>query len=192
MTLPPEARDRLLELWDPIKGGRSWSRRSMPDEHDELDAYLYALTHKGGWTLQSISDVIGITRERVRQRVERAKECNFAIDYVDVPIYVKPVPVKEYVRPRPKLNSSQVRKLRNLHSMAKNLRGKCGDTSERRASEALSAYLNELIYENGYWTADVARAMGVKVITVRARLSRFGYRPLAPSQKPYQGLTSKS
>jgi DNA-directed RNA polymerase sigma subunit (sigma70/sigma32) len=57
----PKQKKRLIQL--PKETSDSLSEMTNKDDRDD---YVRAL-RKAGWTLQSISDSIGVSRERVRQ-----------------------------------------------------------------------------------------------------------------------------
>lgn len=152
-----------------------------------------------GYTLECLASEVGLTRERIRQLVLKAPETPAAAPVVGA----RPEPVDlpwpdlkaSWLRwPRPQLSPAEVAELRALQNQARELRGShSADDPRRLASEQLSARLADLMENAGFTYGELAGALGVEPMTVRARLKRHGHRGgPAPSQKQYVGGSRSS
>lgn len=170
---------RQLELDDPIVVGHT----------ARLNFYLLNLK-AAGHTLQSLGVVLGVSRERIRQRVAKA----YPVD--DTPcVPMPPAPEPPVLGPpapkHPITTTAENRELLALRESATQVRGWTpADSPLRSASERLSALLNEY-WQRGVPMAYLARVIGVSPRAVYLRLSQHGYRTLPPSQRHYQGGPGK-
>lgn len=168
LTLPSEVRDKFSTL-------------GMNERND----YIVALRN-AGWTLQAISDAIGVTRERVRQIVAETKPA-IIFDEIPLPpiVYEKPKPV--YVEP----NAETLARLLELQPLAKQVRGT--SPAFRDEGEEYSRLLHEAHTVQGVTIYRLAKRLGVTPASIRFRLARYGYLPtLSGSSVAYQLLKSKS
>lgn len=171
LTLPGETQDHLRRL----AGG---------DDPQRRDDYLAAL-YDAGWPYAAAATVLGLARETIREWAQKGFP-----DADKLP----PVP-QPPERPEPpqrlswgELTDPERRQLRALQNLASELRGHHDlDAPERRASEDLSAMIDELTTrKDGRLTyAQIGEAMGVRPMTVRARLKRHGYRTTNPTLRQY-------
>lgn len=173
LKLPEHAAQVLLRL------------REMEDSRP-LNSYLRALADKG-WGYQSSATVLGLSRQTVHQHAKRGSlNCDLIPEAPPVPPHPRPE------RPEPpSLSREQIRRLRTLQNLAVKCRGhhRPGDP-RRKASEELSRMINDLTKE-GINYPTIGAAIGVRPMTVRARLKRHRYRRTNPSLKPYGGYRSQ-
>ena len=151
------------------------------------NAYASAL-RGAGWTLQSISDAADITRERVRQIVQK--------DYPGVDISTLPLPeppeharkaVREFVEPDP----AKLARLLELKPLAQQVRSN-GD-KYREEAEEYSALIAEVHLEDGVTLYRLAKRLGVSHGALRFRLARYGYkRPADGTSKVYTPILEKN
>jgi hypothetical protein len=172
LTLPPAAAHRLRGLYamaDTIDGTRL------------ADSYMLAL-REAGWSLQSIATPLGITRERVRQRIPQAAR---DLDLI-VPSAPKRQPWKRTKkRPNAHLGASEARRMRELHALASRLRGGHGEGHPFRVA---SVQLTEAIAEarmRDVPRREIAEALNVTVDAITMRLKGHGYLTTAPSMVPF-------
>lgn len=152
---------------------------------NERNDYITALRN-AGWTLQSISEATGITRERVRQ-VATGTTPTITFDSVPLPpvVYEKPKPV--YVEP----NAEVLARLRELKPLASQVRGT--SPAFRAEGEEYSRLLNEAHTVGGVTIYRLAKRLGVTPASIRFRLARYGYLPsLNGKNTAYKLLKSKS
>lgn len=150
--------------------------------------------HQYGYSMDSLGQVIGITRERIRQLILQAEDVSGVPLVVGAPppALDLPWPTQKALRlrwPRPTLTSQEVDSLHTLQEGAKQCRGNmAADDARREASERLTSTLTDLVDRRGFSYAELAAALGVQPRTVFARLRRHGRNGgPPPSQKRYQG-----
>ena len=168
LTLPSEVHERFTTL-------------GMNERND----YIVALRN-AGWTLQSISDATGVTRERVRQIVATTE---VVIRFEDIPnppvVAERPKPV--YVEP----SAETLTRLRELQPMASKVRGT--SPAFRAEGEEFSRLLNYAHTVEGVTIYRLAKRLGVTPASIRFRLARYGYLPSLKGESPtYRLLKSKS
>lgn len=188
-------------MFNRIGGAPLFNGRAMlPDStvHDLLEMYAESDTRRGarrldafmaalrgaGWTLAAIGEPIGITRERVRQRVARiqAEEWPTDVEIPEVPTYTRPTPKVQVRKVWPSLDSVEAEEMRTLRALATKCRGVHGpDHPYRQASERLSEMVAEAKLR-GVRNRELAEAMGVTVGAVVMRLKTHGYFRTPPSQ----------
>ena len=170
---------------------------SLPDEtvelikslnRQEFISYCRALKAEG-WTLQSIADAKGITRERIRQLVVGYPEVSASIDHLSVPKLpvIEAVKVVKKVREVP---DGVAMLLKNLHSKAYWVRGK--SSLNRKEAEQLGELISDLIYNQFYSINQVAKAIGVSHLAIRARLVRYGYAKSDGKTRIFRQLTHRA
>lgn len=170
---------------------------SLPDEtvelikslnRQEFISYCRALKAEG-WTLQSIADAKGITRERIRQLVVGYPEVSAPIDHLPVPKLpvIEAVKVVKKVREVP---DEVAILLKDLHSKAYWVRGK--SPLNREEAERLGEFIWDLIHNQFYSINQVAKAIGVSHLAIRARLVRYGYAKSDGKTRIFRQLTHRA
>jgi hypothetical protein len=95
-------------------------------------------------------------------------------------------------RPDTELSGGMRAWLNDMYQRARKVRGGTPlDHPDRIISETLSAVLADLKYRCRVPASRLADAMGCEEGTVWMRLSRHGYRTLAPSQQPYRRMVAR-
>lgn len=155
---------------------------------EERNEYIRRLRDKG-WTLQSIADVIGTTRELVR--LVSAEKTPLAFDPTNVNGLPLPsIPVKEKVIKTRKLLDPEVgERLRDLHSKARHVRSSLPDF--RQEAEELTALINEQTLK-GISTYTIAKELGITVAAVNTRLVRYGYRKSTGDSKMFNPIRHRN
>jgi len=142
-------------------------------DRDTRNAYIQEL-RLAGWTLDSISEASGLTREGVRQIVLKVGN-----DFTHTDLYVPAVPevvvadkaVKEYVEPKPET----LARLLELQPLAQKVRG---HSSEYRAeAEEYTSLLYKSHTDEGVTLYRLGKRLGVTHGAIRFRLARYGYKP---------------
>jgi len=168
LTLPNEVREKFGTL------GKS-----------ERNDYITALRNVG-WTLQSISEATGITRERVRQ-IATVEAVGIVFDEIPLPPVVPEKMKPVYIEPSEKT----LARLRELQPLASQVRGK--SPAFRAEGEEFSRLLNHARTVEGVTMYRLAKRLGVTPASIRFRLARYGYMPqLNGDGGSYQVLKSKS
>lgn len=185
-TETPKYRKTNLTL--PAEVVAAFEFASLDDRDMEIrNAYARAL-HDAHWTLQSISEAAGVTRERVRQLV--------ADEYPDVDLTGYPIPTppvfekaapREYVEPDP----VKLARLLELKPLAQKVRS---NSPENRAeAEEYSALIAEVHQQDGVTLYRLAKRLGVTHGALRFRLARYGYKkPQSGSSKVYAPILEKN
>ena len=143
------------------------------DDLETRNLYVAAL-RQAGWTLQSISNAAGITRERVRQIAENAPQD--AAQALPVGFTVpspprKPVRVpKTYVEP----DARKLARLLELQPLAQQNRHNSDEY--RQAAEDYTALVWEVHNQDGVTLYRLAKNLGVTHGALRFRLARYGYK----------------
>lgn len=168
LTLPSEVHERFTTL-------------GMNERND----YIVALRN-AGWTLQSISEATGVTRERVRQIVATTE---VVVRFEDIPtppiVAERPKPV--YVEP----SVETLVRLLELQPMASKVRGT--SPAFRAEGEEFSRLLDYAHKVEGVTIYRLAKRLGVTPASIRFRLARYGYLPSLNGESPtYRLLKSKS
>lgn len=158
---------------------------------------LFAITKSlrdAGWTLNAIALPIGVTRETVRLWAKAAEELP-ELPVLDLPAPPQQAPTKSQVD-RKRINTKKalaeardkrvfdelLPEMLELQPLAQKLRGPSENAPEiADASRRYTELLAEAIAA-GMSPTVLARALGIKPVTVAARLRRHGYRPKAPSE----------
>lgn len=144
-----------------------------------VDGYIWLL-RKNGWTLRSIGDALGVTREAVRLRLLDAGPVG-GLPPVELPP-VPPTPLpKRPQRSRLKVSPALARELRAELETASTVNGATpADDPRRTVSVRLTERLAALV-DQGVAIKELARALGVTHNAVKFRLGRHGHRALPPS-----------
>lgn len=156
-----------------------------PAASQRLNYYLHQL-HAAGWTLESLGTALGVTRERVRQRIGKAGRVEHDAPVISPP--PPPPPPDLPAAPPPRLRKvpdETARELRRLQAQAVRYRGHtAADSPVAQAARELSALMHRLVTNEKHTVSAVARAAGVTPSAVRLRLSKWGYRHCPPSCRP--------
>lgn len=179
---------RKTNLVLPPEVAEAFAFASHDDRNLELrNAYAKAL-HLAHWTLQSISEAAGVTRERVRQLV--------AVEYPDVDLTGYPVPSppvfekaapREYVEPDP----VKLARLLELKPLAQKVRS---NSPEHRAeAEEYTRLIADVHLNDGVTLYRLALRLGVTHGALRFRLARYGYKsPASGTSKVYAPILEKN
>jgi hypothetical protein len=181
--LPPNVVEDVSELKEAL----------AVEEWKELRAsYAYVLRN-AGWTLQSIADLFGWSRERVRQVYESADkalaEAVVSGHGLTVPqLPLKPVkPSPTYIEPSPET----LARLLELKPMAMAVRSFSPEFREE--AEEYTALLNYAHTVEGVTLYRLAKRLGVTHGALRFRLARYGYKPpINASSKVYKPVLMKN
>lgn len=162
---------------------------TLDDDPELRNEYIAAL-RQAGWTLQSIADVAGITRERIRQ-IAASYTGNLG-DYADelaVPLPPlkagKPKPV--YIEPVPET----LARLLELQTDAQSVRA--NSPRFRAEAEEYTRLLWESHHDDKVTLYRLAKRLGVTHGALRFRLARYGYlTPKDGSSKVYNPILDKN
>lgn len=148
---------------------------------DESVAVVQA-ARDAGWLLEEIGDVLGFTREFIRQLYER--ETDPAVEYVGFPKRpTKPKKARSrsmaWAR-RSMVSPEEIAELKVLQRVATKRRNG-GHPGCAAAAEELYARLDHL-RTIGAPIAWVSKELGLTQRTLAAGLGRYGYVPIPPSQ----------
>lgn len=183
--MPQSARPaRKPVVTEPFRG----LLREMREERDpRLPAVLH-VANLNGWTLQSLGDAVGITREWVRRLIQSATP-DESMDLPDVPMAPRAqVAAPKQSKPRLRIKPEIADRLREMRRVAATVNGGTpADAPERRVSEELSAALDSLVRQ-GVTVYEIARTLGVTQGAIAGRLARHGYRTATPSQEKHRYL----
>ena len=167
------------------------------DKTDTLvrNTYIAALRYKG-WTLQSIADATGITRERVRQI-----ETKISTDLIDqIKMFPNEFPIPElptvteikyrYEAYEPKPET--LARLKELQPYAQQIRSH--SPKYRAEAEEYTALLWKAHSEEKVTLYRLAKCLGVTHGAIRFRLVRYGYMEASKggSSKSYRPILDKN
>lgn len=160
-----------------------WDAFESIEDRETRDDYAVRL-RGGGWTLQSISDAAGITRERVRQIVGHGYG---GADLTPYPIPEPPVrehkPRREYIEPDPE----KLARLLELQDDASKARG--ASSPYAAAADEYTKLVAEVHLEDGVTLYRLAKRLGRTHGALRFRLARYGYKvPENGNSKVYKPL----
>jgi len=163
------------------------------EKKNEMFADYVALLRNAGWTLASIADPLGLTRERIRQIATSHESLELAGHFADAMGWEIPeVPEKDprYTRETTrriiKPSETALTRLRELKPRADNVRW--NNPSGRAEAEEYVALMAEEI-KRGVSVYALAKGLGLTSLAVRSRLSRYGHLP-APQNgsEKYQSM----
>jgi hypothetical protein len=158
-------------------------------DRETRNAYIQEL-RLAGWTLDSISEASGLTREGVRQIILKTGN-----DFEATDLYIPAVPevvvaekvAKEYVEPRPET----LARLLELQPLAQKVRSH--STEYRAEAEEYTALLYKAHTEEGVTLYRLGKRLGVTHGAVRFRLARYGYKPTVNGKsKVYDSILAKN
>lgn len=193
--LPGPVAGLLLDLYEEVPHDSAiyrWNSRTKSwgtydqEDIDVFDGLIRALVERG-WTFTSIANVIGVTREAVRQRANRGDTRWVDKDVLnDLPIPpLKPVPEPHYREPRPSLSDETAAYLKEMQRRTAPLNGGYpADHPIREEAKRMMAVVQREI-DRGVSAYSISRTLGVTPAAIYSRLTRYGLRG-----KPYpsQGL----
>lgn len=182
-TLPDEVRSRTAELQATLS----------PADWKALRAAYATTLRRAGWTLQSVSELFGWTRERVRQVANATGEVtartlveHYGLAVPELPMRPKRVP-PTYVEPSPET----LARLLELKPMAMSVRS--NSPKFRVEAEEYTRLLNHAHLVEGVTLYRLAKRLGVTHGAIRFRLARYGYKlPKNASSKVYQPILDKN
>lgn len=170
--MPRKAKAILLDARE-LSSEYGWTDEALASVHAARDA---------GWTLQEIGDVLGCTREYVRQLYE--KDVDPAVEVVGFPQKPKrpkaPKAIPGHVLRRGLVSPEEIVELAELQKVASRRRSN-GNPAAVLAAEELWRRVNDLV-DIGVPHTWLSRQMGMSAGAVRFGLARYGYRPGPPSQ----------
>lgn len=171
----------------------SLSRTLPASEWKDLRKTYAVLLRAEGWTLQSIAELLGWTRERVRQ-VASSRSVEVAQALAEKYGLVVPTPPnkperprREFVEPSPEV----LARLLELQPVARLVRSH--SPNYRAEGEEYTRLLNHAHAVEGVTLYRLAKRLGVTHGAIRFRLARYGYkRPVNASSKVYQPILDKN
>lgn len=156
------------------------------DDIETRNDYIATLRSQG-WSLQSIADAVGFTRERIRQicEVKKAKQD------MSYPLPTPPLkPIKEK-RVLPEPDAKSIERLLKLQPMAQQVRSHSGKF--RKEAEEYSALVYKVYTEEGVSLFRLAKYLGVTHGALRFRMARYGYiKTKNPKSSCYQPIIEKN
>lgn len=146
---------------------------------EKRNSYCAAL-RKAGWTLQSISDAAGLTRERVRQIVKEPQtEDITGLPVPEPPKHERKAP-RVYVEPDP----DKLARLLELKPLAQQVR--LNSPQYRAEAEEYTKLIAECHLEDKVTLYRLALRLGVSHGALRFRLARYGLKvPVNGTSKVY-------
>lgn len=171
----------------------SFTRTLPASEWKDLRKTYAVLLRDAGWTLQSIAELLGWTRERVRQvassrSVETAKALaeKYGLVVPTPPLKPERAP-RQFVEPSP----DTLARLLELKPMAMAVRSHSPDF--RAEAEEYTRLLNHAHAVEGVTLYRLAKRLGVTHGAIRFRLARYGYKlPKNASSKVYRPILEKN
>ena len=144
---------------------------TVGDDIGRRNLYIGAL-RRAGWTLQSISEVTGVTRERVRQVAESTVGDSTPLDGLPVPS----PPLKPVRKPRTYVEPDPVKLARLLELQPLAQQNRHSTEEFRRAAEEYTALVWEVHNQDGVTLYRLAMRLGLTHGALRFRLARYGYK----------------
>jgi len=147
--------------------------KTINEDIPKRNAYIKALRNQE-WSLQSLADVHGVTRERIRQICNGDYETSAReVSVAGFPLPTPPLkPVREkkiYPEPRP----DALAKMLELQPLAQQVRSH--SPRYRKEAEEYSALIYETYKQDGVSLFRLAKYLGVTHGSLRFRLARYGY-----------------
>ncbi len=144
---------------------------------EERNQYVWRLRKEEGWSLESIGQAIGVTREMVRLIVEKLDQTPFqllpSVSQLPVPRRAR---VAKVVYRKTPIDPEALKVLKELHATATLLRGK--SVKNRTEAEEFTRLIHEQTLL-GVSTYTLAKELGLTVGAINLRLVRYGYRKTA-------------
>lgn len=150
-------------------------------EQDLLNAYLSLLAERG-WGYQPAATVLGMHRQSVRQRAQQGDQRALKGAALPTVPEARPGPPKP-----PAITPAEEERLLDLKKRSEGLRAEHpADDPRRLATEQMTKLIDQLTKRKITY-AQIAKVLGVRPMTVRARLMRHGYRNGYASLPLYRG-----
>lgn len=153
------------------------------------NAYARAL-RDAQWTLQSISEAAGLTRERVRQIVtdpEQPQNADISALPVPEPPRLPKSEPREYIEPDPE----KLARLLELKPLAQKVRS--NSPAYREEAEEYTRLIAEVHLEDKVTLYRLAKRLGVTHGALRFRLARYGYKePKTGASKVYTPIKDEN
>lgn len=170
---------------------------------EEADA-IFKSAYISGFTLQELGDMIGVTREYIRQRIARPIEPSMMRSYEPHERVVRKVQERrKYVAstkrilglrlssPALQVPVETLNELARLRELTTEVRGWTPlDSPARQAIKPFGDLLHKTIADYEIPQTHLERMFGLSQATLRSWLRNHGYEKQVPSQKSYQGVYS--
>jgi hypothetical protein len=160
----------------------------LTQEGDRLNA-VFKVAYASGWTLQELAEVIGVSREAVRLRINRTVPVDLCVEF-DGLVPSKPSrsgqPPKK-PKPIEAVPPSILERIKELQeaSSGTNAVTPVGDP-KRIAGDELCNLLIEAMTAYGVSPFAISKKIGLNPRTLKLRLAMRGYLPKPPSARTYQ------
>lgn len=185
--LPKSAASALRELFDQsVAGGHHCAADAR------LNDYIAAL-NTGGWALGAIGLPLGVTREAIRLRRNRADGTSTDLPVVPPKPVKPPKPLTRRQQSRALLTPAVVADLRDMHALARRVTGGTPVNSPLREATVLLTETIATLVTDGVLEAHIGQALGLSSAAIGLRLSRHGYKRTYESQGAgamYRGVQS--
>ncbi|MGL4998068.1 MAG: sigma factor-like helix-turn-helix DNA-binding protein [Cetobacterium sp.] len=172
--------------------------KTVQIEHFEsLPNYIVSLRNRG-WTLDSIAEPLGLSRERVRQLAAKADaEAEAEGDYrhidaefMGVADRPEKVVAEKVKKERPEPLPENVARMLELKPLAQQVRA--NNTEHREAAEEYTWLIHYENYARGVSLYRLAQVLGVTHGALRFRLVRYGYRNTESDSRVYKKVLDKN
>ena len=144
---------------------------------EERNQYVWRLRKEEGWSLESIGQAVGVTREMIRLIVDKLDQAPFQLM---LSVASHPVPkrarVARVVYRKTPIDPEALKVLKELHATATLLRGK--SVKNRKEAEEFTRLIHEQTLL-GVSTYTIAKELGLTVGAINLRVVRYGYRKTA-------------
>ena len=148
---------------------------------EERNQYVWRLRKEEGWSLESIGQAVGVTREMIRLIVDKLDQTPFQLM---LSVASHPVPkrarVAKVVYRKTPIDPEALKVLKELHATATLLRGK--SVKNRTEAEEFTRLIHEQTLL-GVSTYTIAKELGLTVGAINLRLVRYGYRKTAGNSR---------
>lgn len=148
---------------------------------EERNQYVWRLRKEEGWSLESIGQAVGVTREMIRLIVDKLDQTPFQLM---LSVASHPVPkrarVARVVYRKTPIDPEALKVLKELHATATLLRGK--SVKNRKEAEEFTRLIHEQTLL-GVSTYTIAKELGLTVGAINLRLVRYGYRKTAGNSR---------
>jgi hypothetical protein len=168
-----------------VPDGFAETLRRMRSRRDPRLSSVLRTAVEEGWTAAALARATELTPwgVQLRVRTERAQQDVFGIDI--------PPPPRQPPPPTPpgppELPRGHAEWLRAALRIAATVNGDtAADDPRREIAHEVTAELAQLVDDGPMTLAQVARQLGMRWGTLKARLTRYGYRPLPPSSRGQQ------
>lgn len=152
-------------------------------------AYMRLLVDKG-WTLQSIAEVLGITRQAVDMFLKTNNYESWEADLVEAEGLPMPeLPSRPiYKSQRAEANAEAIARLKELHEVAKLVRGN-GKKHRAEADEFTRLAWEQV--QQGISVYSLAKSLGLTTSALMFRFVRYGYATSNGKSKAYSPIKNK-